>query len=498
MPKSYADLLREARAQIREVTPQEVEALPSGAATVVDVREASEWEQGHLPGAHHVSKSYIEQQIEAAAPDRDAPLILYCAGGIRSLFAAQTVADMGYTDVASMSGGFQAWKGAGFDFETPVVLSAEQKQRYSRHLLIPEVGSAGQKRLLESKALLIGAGGLGSPAALYLAAAGVGTIGLVDFDVVDLSNLQRQIVHTTDRVGERKVESARIAINALNPDVDVVQHEEMLTAANVERLIDGYDVIVDGTDTFETRYVLNDAAVAAGIPVVHASVFRFEGQLTTFVPYEGPCYRCLYPTPPPPELAPGCSVAGVLGVVPGILGLLQTNEALKILLGIGTTLAGRLVLFDALETEFTELQLRRDPAVPGLLGRRRRGAQGRPPAEHGQRRRGRAVPADHHRPGRFGLTGGARVSTVFIPAVLRPNVGGVKSLEVDGDSIRSVVDGLVERHPSLGGQLLTDEGDLNRFVNVYVNGQDVRYLAGLDTPVAETDEVRLLPAMAGG
>ena len=364
MPKSYADLLREARAQIREVTPQEVEALPSGAATVVDVREASEWEQGHLPGAHHVSKSYIEQQIEAAAPDRDAPLILYCAGGIRSLFAAQTVADMGYTDVASMSGGFQAWKGAGFDFETPVVLNAEQKQRYSRHLLIPEVGSAGQKRLLESKALLIGAGGLGSPAALYLAAAGVGTIGLVDFDVVDLSNLQRQIVHTTDRVGERKVESARIAINALNPDVDVVQHEEMLTAANVERLIDGYDVIVDGTDTFETRYVLNDAAVAAGIPVVHASVFRFEGQLTTFVPYEGPCYRCLYPTPPPPELAPGCSVAGVLGVVPGILGLLQTNEALKILLGIGTTLAGRLVLFDALETEFTELQLRRDPQCP--------------------------------------------------------------------------------------------------------------------------------------
>jgi sulfur-carrier protein adenylyltransferase/sulfurtransferase len=364
MPKSYADLLREARAQIREVTPQEVEALPADAAVLVDVREASEWEQGHLPGAFHVSKSYIEQQIEAAAPDRDAPVILYCAGGIRSLFAGQTLADMGYTNVASMSGGFQAWKGAGFDFETPVVLNAEQKQRYSRHLLIPEVGSTGQKQLLESKALLIGAGGLGSPAALYLAAAGVGTIGLVDFDVVDVSNLQRQILHTTDRVGQRKVESARISINALNPEVKVVEHEEMLTAANVERLIAGYDVILDGTDTFETRYVLNDAAVAAGIPVVHASVFRFEGQLTTFIPYEGPCYRCLYPTPPPPELAPGCSVAGVLGVVPGILGLLQTNEALKILLGIGTTLAGRLVLFDALETEFTELQLRRDPNCP--------------------------------------------------------------------------------------------------------------------------------------
>ena len=263
-----------------------------------------------------------------------------------------------------MSSGFQGWKGAGLDFETPVVLTAEQKQRYSRHLLIPEVGSAGQARLLSSKALFIGAGGLGSPAALYLAAAGVGTIGIVDFDIVDVSNLQRQIIHTTDRVGERKVESARQSINALNPEIKVVLHEEMLVAANVERLIAGYDVILDGTDTFETRYILNDAAVAAGIPVVHASVFRFEGQLTTFVPYEGPCYRCLYPTPPPPELAPGCSVAGVLGVVPGILGLLQANEALKVLLGIGTTLSGRLLLFDALETEFTELKLRRDPNCP--------------------------------------------------------------------------------------------------------------------------------------
>jgi molybdopterin/thiamine biosynthesis adenylyltransferase/rhodanese-related sulfurtransferase len=364
MPKSYADLLREARAQIREVSVGDVDALAPGAATIVDVREDSEWEQGHLPGARHVSKSYIEQQIEGIAPDRDAPIVLYCAGGIRSLFAGQTLADMGYTNVASMAGGFQAWKGAGLDFDTPVVLGAEQKQRYSRHLLIPEVGSEGQARLLGSKALLIGAGGLGSPAALYLAAAGVGTIGLVDFDVVDLSNLQRQVIHTTDRIGERKVESARIAIRALNPDVTVVAHEEMLVATNVERIIAGYDVILDGTDTFETRYILNDAAVAAGIPVVHASVFRFEGQLTTFVPYEGPCYRCLYPTPPPPELAPGCSVAGVLGVVPGILGLLQTNEALKVLLGIGNTLAGRLLLFDALETEFTELQLRRDPGCP--------------------------------------------------------------------------------------------------------------------------------------
>jgi molybdopterin/thiamine biosynthesis adenylyltransferase/rhodanese-related sulfurtransferase len=364
MPKTYADLLREARSQIREVTPQDVGALPDGDAAIIDVREASEWEQGHLPGAVHISKSYVEQQIEAAVPDRDAPVVLYCAGGVRSLFAAQTLQQLGYSNVASMSGGFQAWKSAGLPWEAPVILSAEQKQRYSRHLLIPEVGAAGQTRLLESKALLIGAGGLGSPAALYLAAAGVGTIGIVDFDVVDLSNLQRQILHTNERIGERKVESARRSIEALNPDVKVVTHEEMLLADNVERIIHGYDVIIDGTDTFETRYLLNDAAVAKNIPVIHASVFRFEGQLTTFVPYEGPCYRCLYPTPPPPELAPGCSVAGVLGVVPGIMGMLQANEALKVLLGIGDTLAGRLLLFDALDSTFTELKLRRDPACP--------------------------------------------------------------------------------------------------------------------------------------
>ncbi len=364
MPKTYADLLREARASIREVTPQDVGALPPGGATIVDVREASEWEQGHLPDALHISKSYVEQQIEGAVPDRDAPVILYCAGGVRSLFAAQSLEQLGYTNVASMSGGFQAWKSAGMPWEAPVILSAEQKQRYSRHLLIPEVGSAGQARLLGSKALLIGAGGLGSPAALYLAAAGVGTIGIVDFDVVDLSNLQRQILHTNDRIGERKVESARKTLEALNPDVKVIPHEEMLVADNVDRIITGYDVIVDGTDTFETRYLLNDAAVAKNIPVIHASVFRFEGQLTTFIPYEGPCYRCLYPTPPPPELAPGCSVAGVLGVVPGIMGMLQANEALKVLLGIGETLAGRLLLFDALDSTFTELKLRRDPACP--------------------------------------------------------------------------------------------------------------------------------------
>ena len=365
MPKTYAELLRDARSEIREISPVETDALRHrGAITLVDVREASEWEQGHIPGAHHISKSYVEQDIEAAVPDRSAPVVLYCAGGIRSLFAAQTLRAMGYEDVASMSGGFQAWKSQGLDWTQPPRLSESQKQRYSRHLLIPEVGTDGQARLLASRVLLVGAGGLGSPAALYLAAAGVGTIGIVDFDVVDLSNLQRQVIHTSDRVGQKKVESARRTLTALNPGVNVVTHEEMLVADNVDRLIAGYEVVLDGTDTFETRYLLNDAAVAAGIPVVHASVFRFEGQLTTFVPYEGPCYRCLYPTPPPPELAPGCSVAGVLGVVPGIMGLLQANEVLKLLLGIGTTLAGRLLLLDALETEFTELRLRRDPACP--------------------------------------------------------------------------------------------------------------------------------------
>jgi len=364
MIKTYDELLREARASVSEVSAAEAAALAVQGARVVDVRESPEWEEGHLPGALHISKSYLEQRIEAAVPDRDAPVVLYCAGGIRSLFAAQTLSEMGYTDVVSMIGGFQAWKSEGRPWRTPVVLSQQQKQRYSRHLLIPEVGIEGQARLLDSKVLLIGAGGLGSPAMLYLAAAGVGTLGIVDFDTVDLSNLQRQIVHTTERVGRRKTESAAETIRALNPDVTVVPHEEMLTDENVERLIAGYDVILDGTDTFETRYTLNDAAVRAGIPVVHASVFRFEGQLSVFRPFDGPCYRCLYPTPPPPELAPGCSVAGVLGVVPGVMGMLQATEAIKLLLGIGDSLAGRLLIYDALDGTFQEVQLRRDPDCP--------------------------------------------------------------------------------------------------------------------------------------
>jgi molybdopterin/thiamine biosynthesis adenylyltransferase/rhodanese-related sulfurtransferase len=365
MSKTLPDLMRNARAEVREVTPLEADRLRANPRVVlVDVRERGEWEQGHVDGAHHVARSHLEQQIEASVPDRATPVVLYCAGGVRSLFAGQTLRAMGYRDVVSMSGGFEQWKSLGLPWTRPTLLSADQRRRYSRHLLIPEIGLEGQAKLLGSTALLVGAGGLGSPAALYLAAAGVGTIGIVDFDVVDLSNLQRQVIHTTDRIGQKKVASAASAIAALNPDVEVITHDEALGPENVDQLIAGYDVILDGTDTFETRYTLNDAAVAAGIPVIHASVFRFEGQLTTFVPFAGPCYRCLYPTPPPPELAPGCSVVGVLGVVPGIMGLLQANEALKVLLGIGDTLAGRLLLFDALDASFTEVKLRRDPACP--------------------------------------------------------------------------------------------------------------------------------------
>jgi len=362
--KSSSDLLRQVRAAIKEVTPEEADALRAEGAVLVDVREQVEWDAGYIPGAVHVPRSYLEQNIESHVPDRGATVVLYCAGGTRSAYGAATLGQLGYTNVVSMSRGFEGWKALGLPTVSSVALTPAQQQRYSRHLLIPEVGTAGQVKLLESKVLIVGAGGLGSPAALYLAAAGVGTLGIIDFDVVEASNLQRQVLHTTSRIGEKKVDSARQTITALNPDVNVIGYDEMLLADNVQRTIEGYDVILDGTDTFETRYLLNDAAVAAGIPVVHASVFRFEGQLTTFVPYAGPCYRCLYPTPPPPELAPGCSVAGVLGVVPGIMGLLQANEVLKLVLGIGETLSGRLLLFDALDASFSELKLERDPACP--------------------------------------------------------------------------------------------------------------------------------------
>ncbi|HMJ80001.1 MAG TPA: molybdopterin-synthase adenylyltransferase MoeB [Candidatus Dormibacteraeota bacterium] len=364
MSKTYADLLREGRALVPELLPDQAAARAAEGALLLDVREPHEWDAGHVPGAVHVPLGRLEAYIGFAAPDTARPVMVYCATGVRSLAGARTLQLLGYQDVASVAGGLELWRAQGLPVEAPARLTPAQQQRYSRHLLIPEVGIRGQARLLESKVLFIGAGGLGSSGLLYLAAAGVGTIGIVDFDVVDASNLQRQVVHNLERLGQPKIASAAAAIGALNPDVRVIGHEAMLTDDNVDELIAGYDVIIDGTDTFETRYTLNDAAVRAGIPVVHASVFRFEGQLTTFVPFEGPCYRCLYPTPPPPELAPGCSVAGVLGVVPGTMGLLQATEALKLLLGIGETYVGRLVIYDALDGTFQELSLRRDPACP--------------------------------------------------------------------------------------------------------------------------------------
>jgi molybdopterin/thiamine biosynthesis adenylyltransferase/rhodanese-related sulfurtransferase len=370
--RSGSQAIKEIRSKIKEVDPSEVRALqpqngsaPNGSApsdvAIVDVREQHEWEQGHIPGAVHVPRSYLESRIEGAVPDRSQKVILYCASGQRSALAANTLQELlGYEDVASMNGGFTLWKDRGLPFERPMVLTPEQRERYSRHLLIPEVGLEGQQKLLEAKVLLIGAGGLGSPAALYLAAAGVGTLGIVDNDEVDLSNLQRQVIHNSERIGMSKVESAKLTIEALNPDVKVVPHPVRLDQDNVLDLIRDYDVIVDGADNFPTRYLLNDAAVRERKPVVHASILGFDGQLTTFVPYEGPCYRCLYPQPPPAELAPSCGANGVLGVLPGIMGLLQANEVIKLVIGQGEPLVGRLLLFEALSTQFTQLKVRRD------------------------------------------------------------------------------------------------------------------------------------------
>jgi molybdopterin/thiamine biosynthesis adenylyltransferase/rhodanese-related sulfurtransferase len=347
------------------VTTAEADELRlRGTTLLLDVREPAEREVVRIPGSLHIPLGRIGQLAGLVLPDPARPVVTYCAVGVRSRNAAETLSAMGYQDVASMAGGIEAWQREGREAQGPDGLSPLQRQRYSRHLLIPEVGPAGQQRLLASKVLLVGAGGLGSPAALYLAAAGVGTLGIVDFDVVDLSNLQRQVLHATDRVGEPKTASAARTITGLNPDVNVVAHEAVLGPDNASAIIAGYDVVIDGTDSFDTRYALNDAAVAAGIPVVHASVYRFEGQLSVFQPGEGPCYRCLYPSPPPPELAPNCSAVGVLGVVPGIMGLLQANEALKLLLGAGTPMIGRLLLFDALDAEFRELEVLRNPACP--------------------------------------------------------------------------------------------------------------------------------------
>ncbi len=349
----------------REVGAAEAIALAREDHRVIDVREQSEWDAGHVAGATLLPLGEVPQRIAAVAPDRDAPLLLHCAVGGRSGRAAAWLAQMGYTNVVSMKAPIAQWKAQGGPWEEPVQqLTASQQRRYSRQVLIPEVGAEGQRRLLDARVLLIGAGGLGSPIALYLAAAGLGTIGLVDDDVVDESNLHRQVLHGADRVGMRKVDSAEMTLRAINPETRVAKHAERLAADNVERLIGGYDVIVDGTDNFDTRYVLNDAAVRLRKPVVHGSIYRWDGQVTTFVPFAGPCYRCMYPTQPPPELAPACSVAGVMGVLPGIVGLLQANEVFKLVLGVGDTLAGRLLMLDAMGTTFDEVRIWRDPACP--------------------------------------------------------------------------------------------------------------------------------------
>ena len=362
----YREMLQQVKDEIEEVgAAQARELVEEGEVAVVDVRERDEWEEGHLPRAVHIPRGNLESRIEGAVPEKSSPVLLYCAAGNRSAFAARTLEELGYENVFSLAGGYTDWKRNGFPFELPRALDEAKRRRYSRHLLIPEVGEEGQLKLLDSRVLLIGAGGLGSPASLYLAAAGVGTLGIVDDDVVDETNLQRQIVHSTERLGESKAESAKRTIEALNPDADVKVFPERLTSDNVDRILgEGWDVIVDGADNFPTRYLLNDASVWHGIPVVHGSIYRFEGQATVFKPHEGPCYRCLFPQPPPPELAPSCAEGGVLGVLPGVIGSLQANEALKLSLGIGEPLVGRLLMFDALAGSFTEITLRRDPECP--------------------------------------------------------------------------------------------------------------------------------------
>ena len=363
---SYRDLLQQIKGEIDEIDVSRArELLAEADAALVDVRERDEWAEGHIPGAVHIPRGSLESRIEGAVPDRSQTVVVYCGSGSRSAFAAKTLEELGYGNVLSLAGGFTDWKRNGLPFELPRSLDDAKRRRYSRHLLIPEVGEEGQQKLLDSRVLLIGAGGLGSPAGLYLAAAGVGTIGIVDDDAVDETNLQRQIVHSTERLGDAKADSAKRTLEALNPDVAVKVFKERLTSDNVDRILgEGWDVIVDGADNFPTRYLLNDASVWHRIPVVHGSIFRFEGQATVFKPHEGPCYRCLFPQPPPPELAPSCAEGGVLGVLPGVIGSLQANEALKLALGIGDPLVGRLLIFDALQGTFTEIALRRDPDCP--------------------------------------------------------------------------------------------------------------------------------------
>jgi molybdopterin/thiamine biosynthesis adenylyltransferase/rhodanese-related sulfurtransferase len=365
MSPSGTEVLREIKSRIDEVDPTVVREQVSNGAVVIDVREPEEWSAGHIPGARHVPKSYLESRIEGAVPDRSQHVILYCASGNRSAWATRTmVEDLGYENVESMTGGFTLWKDRGYAVEQPRTLTAEQRERYSRHLLLDEVGVEGQQKLLDAKVLLLGAGGLGSPVALYLAAAGVGTLGIVDNDEVDVSNLQRQVIHSSERIGVSKVDSAEQTITALNPDVNVKKYDLRLGPENIMDILPGYDIVVDGLDNFPTRYLLNDASVRLGIPVVSAAILGFEGQLSVFKPYDGPCYRCLFPVPPPAELAPSCGANGVLGVLPGTMGLLQATEVVKLILGEGDPLIGRLLMYDALATSFTEVRVRRDPECP--------------------------------------------------------------------------------------------------------------------------------------
>ena len=366
MSRSGAEVIRQIKSQVEEVDPAQVSEHLGNGIVLVDVRESTEWDAGHIPGAKHVPRGYLESRIEGAAgADRSQEIVLYCASGQRSALAAHTLKEqLGYENVKSMTGGITLWKDRGYKVEVPRALSAEQRERYSRHLLVPEIGLEGQTKLLDAKVLLLGAGGLGSPTALYLAAAGVGTLGVVDDDDVDLSNLQRQVIHTTDRIGTPKVDSAEQSITAINPDVNVVKYKTRLDASNIMEIIEGYDVIVDGVDNFPTRYLLNDATVRLDIPVVSASILGFDGQLSVFKPHDGPCYRCLYPVPPPAELAPSCGANGVLGVLPGTMGLLQATEVVKLITGAGEPLVGRLLLYEALGATFTELKVRRDPECP--------------------------------------------------------------------------------------------------------------------------------------
>ncbi len=363
MAKTYQELMTEARDSVPEVTIDEVQAqMENGARpTLLDVREREEYRDGHLEGSVPLPRGFLEMRIEEAVPDKSAPIVAYCAGGVRSLIAARTLKEMGYENVTSMSGGYTAWKNAGYKWVADRQFTPEQITRYARHFTLPEVGEAGQAKLLDAKVLCVGAGGLGSPVALYLAAAGVGTIGIADHDTVDMSNLQRQILHTNDRVGMPKVESAQLTLNALNPDVNIVPFKERLSSENVMRIIDGFDIVVNGCDNFPTRYLINDACIMAKKTLVDGSIFQFEGQVTVVDPTEGPCYRCLFPEPPPPGMAPSCAEAGVLGVLPGLVGCVQALEAIKIILGAGNPLVGRMMHFDTLSSEIRVLKLRKDP-----------------------------------------------------------------------------------------------------------------------------------------